>query len=219
MLSLTQETMSYPLFTPEAAETLRDYKIPAPTIAGYLKIPFHALTDLYATGPMAEPHPPRDRPFGGDPLEDHTITLKLSARDLRLIIREGADPMIDCDTILPEGSIVKALATSNPDEYELGDLERAVKRVREKMEELKKAPRVDLDVKNNGIESPTSSKASSPKPSAPVTAIRAPAPSDDIEEEEEDDGTPRSIAEAIASALEAIGDAEEGATSGSGCCD
>ena len=126
--------MSYPLFAPEAAETLRDYKIPAPTIAGYLKIPFHALTDLYATGSMVD-----------DPLEDHTITLKLSARDLRLIIREGADPMIDCDTILPEGSIVKALATSNPDEYELGDLERKVKRVREKMEELKKAPRVVLD--------------------------------------------------------------------------
>ena len=137
--------MSYPLFTPEVTETLRDYKIPAPSIFGYLKIPFHALTDLYATGSMVD-----------DPLESHTITLKLSARDLRHIIREGADPMIDCDTFLPEGSIVKALATSNPDEYELGELERKVKRAREKMEELErkvkrvreeleKAPRVELD--------------------------------------------------------------------------
>ena len=128
--------MSYPLFIPEVTETLRDYKIHAPTIAGYLKIPFHALTDLYATGPMAEPHPPRDRPFGGDPLEGHTITLKLSARALRQSIREGADPVVDCDTILPAGSIVKGLATSNPDEYDMKELEAAVKRVREKMEQL-----------------------------------------------------------------------------------
>ena len=67
--------------------------------------------------------------------------------------------------------------------------------------------------KNNGIESPTSSKASSPKPSAPVTTIRAPTPSDDSEkeeEEEEDDGTPMSTAsEAFGTALEAIGDAED----------
>ena len=143
--------MSYPLFTPEVTETLRDYKIPAPTIAGYLKIPFHALTDLYATGSMVD-----------DPLEGHTITLKLSARALRQSIREGADPVVDCDTIPPEGSIVKALATSNPDEYELGELERKVKRAREKMEmeimltkilplpaeaaaEVEKVPRVELD--------------------------------------------------------------------------
>jgi hypothetical protein len=109
--------MSYPLFTPEVTEMLRDYKIHAPTIAGYLKIPFHALTDFYATGSMVD-----------DPLEDHTITLKLSARALRQSIREGADPVVDCDTTLPEGSIVKALATSNPDEHELGELERKVKR-------------------------------------------------------------------------------------------
>lgn len=64
--------------------------------------------------------------------------------------------------------------------------------------------------KKNGIESPTSSRVSSPKASAPAPAIRAPKASDDSDEEEEDDGTPMSTAEeAFGTALEAIGDAED----------
>ena len=67
---------------------------------------------------------------------DAVLALWLSRRkeSAKRVIR--ADPVVDCDTILPAGSIVKGLATSNPDEYDMKELEAAVKRVREKMEQL-----------------------------------------------------------------------------------